>query len=64
MKIKNFSKAIKYIGLPLSKIKKIELMLKSHDADVVKVQAEIDSTIINIITPYQDAIEDQTQQAD
>ena len=34
-------------------------MLQSHDADVVKVQAEIDSTIINIITPYQDAIEDQ-----
>ena len=34
-------------------------MLQSHVADVVKVQAEIDSTIINIITPYQDAIEDQ-----
>ena len=34
MKIKNFSIAIKYIGLPLSKIKKIELMLKPHDGNL------------------------------
>ena len=34
MKIKNFSKISKYVELPLSKIKKIELILKSHDGNL------------------------------
>ena len=34
MKIKNFRKICKYVELPLSKIKKIELILKSHDGNL------------------------------
>ena len=34
MKIKNFRKIVKYVGLPLSKIKKIEIILKSHDGNL------------------------------
>ena len=34
MKIKNFRKISKYVELPLSKIKKIELILKSHDGNL------------------------------
>ncbi len=37
MKIKNFSKAIKYIGLPLSKIKKIEIVLKPYQGKLYLV---------------------------
>ena len=33
--------------------------LQSHDDEVIGIQAAVDSTILTIITPYQDGIEDQ-----
>ena len=34
MKIKNFHKICEYVELPLSKIKKFELILKSHNGNL------------------------------
>ena len=33
--------------------------LQSHNDEVINIQAEVDSTILAIINPYQDSIEDQ-----
>ena len=59
MKIKNFSKVIKYIELPLSKIKKIELVLKPHDGNLFLIGGVVRCLILkNKISSPPDLVTD------
>ena len=59
MKIKNFSKLIKYIELPLSKIKKIELMLKPHNGNLFLIGGVVRCLILkNKISSPPDLVTD------
>jgi len=56
MKLRNY---IIYIGAILFFSCSPTYILQSHDNEVIGVEAPIDSTILTIITPYQNGIEDQ-----